>query len=324
MILIDHEHNTDPGLNLALEEYILRNFDPGSDYFLLYVNRPSVIVGRNQNIFEEINYNYLREKNIPVLRRISGGGTVYHDHGNLNFSFITNYNVDHFLKLEPFVEPIVSVLDRLGVPTVLNARNALETNGLKITGTAQFSSGKKMLSHGTLLFDSVLEEVNETLKVKMDGVESKSHKSVRSIVTNISEHTNRTLSLSEFRQLIIDEVRDQKGNDGMIELTPSEWEEVRELKASKYDTWEWNYGESPKFQVTKHITVDGQEQAFTIWVVKGCIDDITFKSENPLLYHLKDTLTTCRFDKDSLLDRLDQNPDTRLVKNAIAELIFGE
>lgn len=324
MILIDHEHHTDPGLNLALEEYILRNFDPNNDYFLLYLNRPSVIVGRNQNIFEEINYNYLRKNNIPVLRRISGGGTVYHDLGNLNFSFITNYNVDHFLKLGPFVAPIVSVLDRLGVPTELNARNALETNGLKITGTAQFSSGKKMLSHGTLLFDSVLEEVNETLKVKMDGVASKSHKSVRSIVTNISEHTNRTLSLSEFRQLIIEEVWKQKGNHGVLELTPSEWEKVRNLKASKYDIWEWNYGESPKFQVTKHITVDGQNQKFTIWVVKGCIDEITFESENPLLYQLKDTLKTCKFDKDSILDRLDQNPETRPIKNAIAELVFGK
>ena len=323
MFLVNQEQNTDPGLNLALEEYILRNFNPDRNYFLLYVNQPSVIVGRNQNIFEEINYDYLKENNIPVIRRISGGGTVYHDLGNLNFSFITPYNTAHFLKLETFVSPIVKVLDRLGVSTQLNSRNALETRGLKITGTAQFSSGKKMLSHGTLLFNSRLSEVNETLKVKMGGVESKSHKSVRSVVTNISEHLKIPVTLEEFRALLTEEIWRENGNEGIISLSPSDWEAVYQLKASKYDRWEWNYGESPKFQVNRYLMIDDVNHPFKIWVEKGCITDISFDNEIELLEQLKETLKTCRFEENEIEKRLGDNSSTMLVKKGLTQLIFG-
>ena len=131
MIFIENEGNNDPFLNLALEEYILRNFDEGQDYLLFYINEPSIIIGRNQNTLEEINHSYVEEKNIKVVRRISGGGAVYHDFGNLNFSFITDYDVKSLNNFRKFTEPVIKVLNKIGVPAELKGRNDIVVNDRK-------------------------------------------------------------------------------------------------------------------------------------------------------------------------------------------------
>src|SRR5690554_2341039 len=158
MIFIDNEGNNDPHLNLALEEYIVRNFKD-KDYLLFYINEPSIIIGRNQNTLEEINQSYVEENGIHVVRRISGGGAVYHDLGNLNFSFITNYDKKSLNNFRKFTEPIINVLQSLEVNAELKGRNDIVADGRKISGNAQFSTAKRMFSHGTLLFDSNLSEV---------------------------------------------------------------------------------------------------------------------------------------------------------------------
>jgi lipoate-protein ligase A len=251
MIFIDNRGITDPRINLALEEYVLRNFRGDDSYLLFYINEPSIIIGRNQNTLEEINHEYVRDNGIHVVRRISGGGAVYHDFGNLNFSIITNYAMEKFNRYDEFTRPVVEVLHDLGVPAELTGRNDMVADGRKISGNAQFTSGGRMFSHGTVLFDSQLDEVVAALNVKMSKIESKGLKSVRSRVVNISEFLREPITIEEFRGLILERIFGSRTDLPTLDLTAADWEAVHELSAEKYATWEWNYGESPEFNVQK-------------------------------------------------------------------------
>ncbi|MEM7164076.1 MAG: lipoate--protein ligase [Planctomycetota bacterium] len=251
MQLIDNEGTNDPHLNLALEEYAVRNLDlEDSAYLLFYVNRPAIIVGKNQNTLEEINHRYVEDEGIHVVRRISGGGTVYHDLGNLNFSFLRRLQTGNLLNFQQFTEPVVRVLRELGVPAELTGRNDIVADGRKISGNAQFTTSNRMFSHGTLLFASELDRVQEALTVKIGKIESKGLKSVRSRVANVSEFLAAPMNLEEFRERLL------RGIFGSSEpplrrLTDAEWQKVHELADSKYRQWDWNYGESPDFNLQK-------------------------------------------------------------------------
>src|SRR5690625_7429060 len=156
---IDNKGITDPYINLAIEEYVLKNFGEKDTYLLFYVNEPSIIVGKNQNSVEEINTDYVDENNIKVVRRLSGGGAVYHDLGNLNFSFITKDDGDSFHDFQKFTQPVVDALNKLGVPAELVGRNDLLVEGRKISGNAQFATKGRVFGHGTLMFDYGMEHV---------------------------------------------------------------------------------------------------------------------------------------------------------------------
>lgn len=166
MKFIDNKGITDPMINLAIEEYILQNFGEKDSYLLFYVNKPSIIIGRNQNTIEEINTDYVEANNIKVVRRLSGGGAVYHDEQNLNFSFITKDDGESFQNFQKFTQPIVDALNKKGVPVELQGRNDLAVNGRKISGNAMFSTRGRMFSHGTLMLNSEIEELSRALKVK--------------------------------------------------------------------------------------------------------------------------------------------------------------
>ena len=251
MIFVENEGNNNPHLNIALEEYMLRNFSPDNDYLLFYINRPSIIIGSYQNTLEEINYDYVNEKNIRVVRRLSGGGAVYHDLGNLNFSFHTNHDIKSINNFKNFTAPVIKVLQDLGLNAELKGRNDIEVDGRKISGTAQFTNGKRMLSHGTLLFNSELGEVVNALNVKMNKIESKGHKSVRSRVANISEFLNDKISIEEFRKMLLEGLFQGVEDFETYHLTEDEWKAVHQLKEEKYDSWDWNFGRSPKFNIKR-------------------------------------------------------------------------
>lgn len=273
MIFLENEGITNPKLNLALEEYALRNFSGDTDYLLFYINEPSIIIGRNQNTLEEVNIDYVKENNIHVVRRISGGGAVYHDFGNLNFSFLTNHDVKSLNNFKKFTAPVIKVLKTLGLDAELKGRNDIEVDDKKISGTAQFSTGKRMVSHGTLLLDTDLGEVANALNVKMSKIQSKGHKSVRSRVANISEFLKEPLSIESFRSLLLEGLNDASEPFETYRLTAEEWEGVHDLKKEKYDTWDWNFGKSPKFnvQLSKRFAVG--EIDIRIFVEKGHIED---------------------------------------------------
>lgn len=274
MIFIENEGITDPRINLALEEYALRNFGESEDYLLFYINGPSIIIGRNQNTLEEINDEYVRENGIHVVRRMSGGGAVYHDHGNLNFSFITNYKKENLHNFKKFTKPVIQVLKEMGVDAEMSGRNDILAEGRKISGNAQFSTGKRMFSHGTLLFNSDLEEVTRALDVKMSKIESKGHKSVRSRVANISEFLNEDLSVSEFRQSLLDGLYKERDHFETYHLTDDEWKAVHDLRDEKYGNWDWNFGRSPEFNIQRTKRFPVGEIDLRLDVEKGHIQNL--------------------------------------------------
>jgi lipoate---protein ligase len=249
MLFIDNKGITDPRINLAIEEYALKNLDINETYLLFYINEPSIIIGKNQNTIEEINTEYVENNRIKVVRRLSGGGAVYHDLGNLNFSFITQDDGESFHNFRKFTEPVVVALKKLGVNAELSGRNDIEVGGRKISGNAQFSTKGRMFSHGTLLLNSEIENVVSALKVKKDKIESKGIKSVRSRVANISEFLTEKLDIGEFRSLLLKNIFDGQEEIPEYVLTEEDWEKIHQLSKERYQNWEWNYGKSPKFNL---------------------------------------------------------------------------
>jgi lipoate-protein ligase A len=249
MLFIDNKGITDPQINLAIEEYALKNLDINETYLLFYINEPSIIIGKNQNTIEEINTEYVESNGIKVVRRLSGGGAVYHDLGNLNFSFITKDDGESFHNFRKFTEPVVEALNKLGVNAELSGRNDLEVGGRKISGNAQFSTKGRMFSHGTLMLNSEIDNVVSALKVKKDKIESKGIKSVRSRVANISEFLTDKLEIGEFRSLLLKNIFEGQEEIPEYVLTDEDWEKIHQLSKERYQNWEWNYGRSPKFNL---------------------------------------------------------------------------
>src|SRR5690625_2732705 len=274
---IDNNGITDPYINLALEEYVLQNFGHEDTFLLFYINSPSIIVGRNQNSVEEINTDYVEANNIKVVRRLSGGGAVYHDEGNLNFSFITKDDGESFHIFAKFTEPVIKELNKIGVPAELVGRNDLLVKGRKISGNAQFSTKGRMFSHGTLMFDSEIEHVVAALNVKKEKIESKGIKSIRSRVANISEFLEEKITMDEFKELIlryIFEVEDIK-DVPRYELTDEDWENVYEISEKRYKNWDWNFGKSPSFNIkASHKFASGLLDV-RLDVKKGMIENCT-------------------------------------------------
>lgn len=278
MELIDNRGITDPRVNLALEEHILRTRTGDESLLLFYINEPSIIIGRHQNTIEEINTDVVRERGIHVVRRISGGGAVYHDEGNLNFSFLTPYQPGRFNRYEEFTRPVVEVLQAMGVPVGVSGRNDLIADGRKISGNAQFVSRGRMFSHGTVLVNSDLDAVTGALNVKPGKIESKGHKSVRSRVANISEFLPEPLDVHTLRAKIVERIF-EGGEAVLHEVTDEDWAGVEELSANKYRTWEWNYGESPKFNTQRTRRFPVGEIDLRIQVDRGEVTSVRIFSD---------------------------------------------
>ncbi|KGL39426.1 lipoate--protein ligase [Listeria sp. SHR_NRA_18] len=276
MYFIDNKNVLDPTINLAVEEFILTELDLDEPVLLFYINQPSIIIGRNQNTIEEINTEYVAANNVKVVRRLSGGGAVYHDEGNLNFSFITKDDGDSFHNFAKFTEPIVTALKKQGVNAELKGRNDLLIDGFKVSGNAQFATKGKMFSHGTLMLDLNLDHVVASLKVRKDKIESKGIKSVRSRVANISEFMENKMTTEEFRDLLLLDIFDVENVADVKEyvLTEADWEKIHAISEKRYNNWDWNYGKSPKFNLerTKRFPVGGIDVRLD--VVKSVIADV--------------------------------------------------
>jgi len=253
MIFVDNGGHTDAHLNLALEEYVLRHKMAGDDLLLFYVNAPAIIIGRNQNTVEEIAADLVAARGIRVVRRISGGGAVYHDLGNLNFSFMTRDVSGRFNRYDKFNGPVVEVLRGLGVPAEISGRNDILADGRKISGNAQFATTDRMLSHGTLLLDSDLDDVSAALRPKAGKIESKGLKSIRSRVANISEFLSAPITVDELRERILERIFGTRARTRIptFTLDEADWRAARELLESKYGTWAWNCGQNPACNVQR-------------------------------------------------------------------------
>lgn len=250
--MIYHVSNTnDTAFNIALEEYCFKNLRDQDEIFLLWINEPSIIVGKYQNTIEEINTEYTREHGINVIRRISGGGAVYHDLNNLNYTIISNKDKGkEGFDFKEFSKPIIDTLAELGVKAEFTGRNDLEIDGQKFCGNAQAYIKDRVMHHGCLLFNVEFSALANALKVSKDKIESKGVKSVRARVTNILPHLKEPITVNEFAEKILGYMK--KHNPNMTEYHFSE-EEIEKIKerAEYKRSWEWNYGESPEYNISR-------------------------------------------------------------------------
>ena len=276
MYFIDNKGITDPRINLAIEEYVLKNMDIEKDDFLLfYINQPSIIIGKNQNTIEEINTDYVEANDVIVVRRLSGGGAVYHDLNNLNFSFLTKDDGNSFSNYKKFTQPVVDALAKLGVNSELSGRNDILAEGKKVSGNAQYSTRGRMFSHGTLMFNLDIDAVVNSLKVKQDKIESKGIKSVRSRVANIIDFLPEKITVEQFRMEILKSIFDGEENIQYYELTEDDWEKIHEISKNRYQLWEWNYGKSPRFNIQKTKRFPSGGIDIRLEVNKGIIEEVT-------------------------------------------------
>ncbi|MGH4118483.1 lipoate--protein ligase [Clostridium sp.] len=247
MIIINNT-NVNPYFNMAVEEYILKEFK--EDCFMLWRNEPAIIVGKNQNTLSEINLEYIEANNISVVRRLSGGGTVFHDLGNLNFTFIKNNSDENFNNFRRFTLPIINVLKSLNINAEFSGRNDLTIEGKKFSGNAQYNYKNRVLHHGTLLFSSDISNLSKALQAKPLKFQDKSIKSVISRVTNISSHLKEPLSIMDFEALIMNFIITEDSSASLYEFNDYDLCNINKLREEKYSTWEWNFGHSPKYNFT--------------------------------------------------------------------------
>ncbi|NNG02041.1 MAG: lipoate--protein ligase [Desulfobacteraceae bacterium] len=274
MFFIDTRHITSPYLNLAIEEYGAANLDPRKRYLRFYRNTPSVIVGKHQNTFRELNYDYAGKHQILTVRRISGGGAVYHDLGNLNFSFITGFKQQKLNSLRYMLTVISDALSKLGVPADVSDKNDILTHGRKISGSSQYTNLKNVLNHGTLLYDTDLDHLSRVLDSNIHMVRCSGVASTRSHVTNIKSCLAGEITLTDFSAHLLSCIEAEFGPLEPFEFTDAQWQEIRGLANTKYSSWQWNYGNNPDFVVGSVIRTGEQALDVHLHVVKGKIADL--------------------------------------------------
>ncbi|MCI1779695.1 MAG: lipoate--protein ligase [Bacteroidales bacterium] len=264
---------TDPYWNLAAEEYLFTKFDV--PVFRLWRNEKAVIVGRYQNAFAEIDRNFVKEHGVKVVRRMTGGGAVFHDLGNINFTFIESRRTgeDSSAMFRRFTRPILEALRGLGVNAYLEGRNDLLIEGRKFSGNAICVSNGRILQHGTLLFSSSMEDISGSLKTRPEKFMGKAVKSNRSRVTNISNYLSEPMSALDFKEYL------RKSISGKYDMTTYEYSDsdlkaIEELRSSKYSTCEWNYGQSPSYGFSRISRFSGGFLEVSFSVSHGKISEL--------------------------------------------------
>lgn len=302
---------TDPAWNLAAEQYVFDCLTKDRMYFMLWQNDRAVIIGKHQNTLAQINESYVKEKGIRVVRRLSGGGAVYHDMGNLNFTFIADAAQKDTLDMQMFCLPVLQTLRALGVDAQINGRNDMTIGGKKFSGNSQYVKNGRVMHHGTILFRSDLDAVEQALNVDPEKIRAKGVDSVRSRVTNVAEHLDGGVSLDRFRQLLLANVLQETPGEA-YEFTPRDLDEIEKLRQTRYDTWQWNYGASPACTLRKKARIEGcgTVEAY-LDVAHGRIAGVTFHGDFFSISEpaeLAQMLVGCRperADYKALLDKTD-------------------
>jgi len=298
---------TDPAFNLALEQYVFDYLPKKDAYFMLWRNDNAIIIGKHQNTMAEINPAYVKEHDIRVVRRLSGGGAVYHDLGNLNFTFIVDNREDEPFDFASFCEPVVKALGKLGVAAEITGRNDMTIAGKKFSGNSQYSKNGRTMHHGTIMYDSNLDVVGEALNVSRDKLEAKGVKSVRSRVTNVKPYVKDNISMERFMELLKSFMFEAYGLKE-YGLTEKDFSHIEELKHQVYDTWNWNYGTSHLCQIVKHRRIEGCGQ-FEIHMDldKGRIKQLHFFGDYFSVQdpeELQDLLLGSEFQREAICERL--------------------
>jgi lipoate-protein ligase A len=258
---------------MAAEEYLMKTST--EDIFMLWRAARSVLIGKNQNTYREIDYDYVKEHNIEVVRRLSGGGTVFCDLGNTNFAFIITDN-QSFSDFRKFTTPILEVLTSLGVNAEFSGRNDLTIEGKKFSGNAQYKYKDRLLHHGTLLFSSDIGDLGKAINPDQLKLKSKGIKSVKSRVTNISSHLNESIDIQEFRQLINKHIKTLYPNAEFYKFTEKDIAAIKEIESQRFKSWSWNFGKSPGYSASKIDKFTGGLVEVQFEVKKGLIQGVKF------------------------------------------------
>ncbi len=272
-IAVDNRGTDDPAVNLAIEEFLVRETDRIESFFFPYINRSAVILGKHQNVLAEVNLKYCWENGIQVVRRISGGGAVYHDPGNLNLSFITAYSFKQFNRYRQFLQPVVEVVKSLGVELEIDERNNLRVAGKKVSGNAQFSSRGRMLSHGTLLVNTDLSQLKNSLQHTAENeVSTKATASVRSTVANLSAFLSDDVTTTMLREMLIE--RFSGKNVAWRHFSEQEWQTINQLAEEKYRSWQWTIARSPVARFKKKINTENGQITIQFTLENGYFEDV--------------------------------------------------
>ena len=296
--------SVDPAYNLAFEEYVLQNFRQG-DILILWQNANSVIVGRNQNAEAEINRAFVEEKSIKVVRRNTGGGAVFHDLGNLNYSFITDADSLEKDTLRRFLEPVVFALRNMGLDAESSGRNDILVSGKKVSGTAQQLCKGRILHHGTLLFDADTSLLAGALNPDPTKYQSKGIASVRSRVGNIRDHLAADMDIQAFWSAIKNALTEEGIEE--LNLQNSDIAAIRKLQEEKYDTWQWNFGKSPNFQMHNRRRHPGGLLDIHLSVQAGAISEIKIFGDFLALLpvsDLEEAIEGCAYEQSALLSAI--------------------
>lgn len=308
--------STNPYFNLALEEYVFDKLPKGDSYFMLWQNANTIVIGKYQNTAEEINQTYVEENNIKVVRRLSGGGAVYHDLGNLNFTFIVDQEeVDDF-NFQVFVAPVVNALAKFNVNAQFNGRNDITIDGCKFSGNSQYGRGGRILHHGCIMLESNTLNVASALKVKEAKFLSKNTKSVKSRVTTINEHAPVPITMDQFKVALKDEIFGNNKIDEYV-LTPEDFAEIERIQKERYETWEWNYGRIKPYTMERIEKFPSGLVQCKMTVDKGIIQDIQLFGDffgNSQIAELEAALVGCP---------LDTTLETRLEKLNVESYMNG-
>lgn len=264
----------DPFYNQAFEEYVFLNFRD-DDVFLLWQNAPAVIVGCYQNICREVHIASLRRLGIPVVRRMSGGGTVYHDLGNVNYTLMSAQ--EGLVDYDRYLEPVIRGLNAMGIPARKNRTCDIAIGDRKISGSAQKAAGGRVLHHGTLLFDSDLSMLDQiTTRHKNECFQSKGTASAICPVTNIREHLKDDLTITQFCEGLLEQVLPP--GSPRITLTDEQMREVERLRDEKYRSWEWTWGKTPAFTYEKRGIYHGAPIRVAYQAKHGLVSDAAVDS----------------------------------------------
>lgn len=278
MIYYLESPRTDPYFNLALEEYAFEHTEKGNQCFMLWQNKNTVVVGKYQNTAEEINRDFVEEHHIRVVRRLSGGGAVYHDKGNLNYTLITDQISGQEFDFSVFTAPVLRALEQLGIHAECNGRNDITIQGKKISGSSQYVKDGRLLHHGCIMVDSNLTSVADALRAKPIKLMSNGVKSVRSRVTTINYHAPQPINVERFKSIL--KMYFLEYGEGMpYRLSQEDMQAVEKLRDQKYRTWEWNYGRSPAYTIRREAKFPAGLVTVCLCAEHGKISDIHFSGD---------------------------------------------
>jgi lipoate-protein ligase A len=321
-MLIFRRPFTDPYLNIAAEEYFTKQ--SGEDICMIWINERSVIIGKHQNAYAEINYPYVRANQIPVIRRISGGGAVYHDCGNVNFTFIKKTDKTNQVDFTRFTSIVVKFMQSLGIDVNINKRNSLFAGNLKFSGHAEHIFHDRVLHHGTILFDTDLEKLQNCLKPGKE-FHSKAMASVRSDVGNIAPLLSEQIDIDLFTDKLLAWLIDFYPGSKSYQVMPDEMKAIIQLSETKYKTWEWNFGYSPEYSFRAHIPTLSDYIQMDIKVRNGSFVqvDIPDSAGNSELINILKKMTGL-LHKEEEIDRFVENNRSNLELAGINIVNFAE